>query len=202
MVNNFIKSQMYHRKSPNLIKLGFDFSKPVEQEYKRIQSILSSEYLIKGESMLTIMKKYNIPSSRTMDILFNLFNIESRSFSNAVGNAVKQKRLNPGYRDFQHIYHKTWYGEEVYLRSTYELEYAKQLDKEKELYYTESIRIKYYDSKLQKYRIAIPDFYLPHKNMLVEIKAKYWYDEENMNDKKAEYKKNGYNFKLILDKEE
>lgn len=201
MLTEFLKSQMLNRKSANLTKLGFDFSKPVEDEYQRIQSLLSTDYLIKCESMLSIMKKYKIPSSRTMDILFRLFDIEARSFAAATSTSLLQNRAEPRRRKYQHIRHTSWYGASIYMRSSYELDYAKQLDEQKIMYYCESVRIQYYDSVQQKYRIAVPDFYLPETNTIVEIKATYWYDKQNMDDKSAEYQKNGYNFKLILDKE-
>ena len=51
-------------------------------------------------------------------------------------------------------------------------------------------------------RVAIPDFYLPETNTIVEIKSNYFYDEQNMLDKHKEYKRHGYNFKLILEREE
>lgn len=38
--------------------------------------------------------------------------------------------------------------------------------------------------------------------MIVEIKSNYIFDKQNMIDKSKVYKKLGYNFKLILDKQE
>ena len=90
-------------------------------------------------------------------------------------------------------------GNNYFLRSTYELEYAKKLDIAQIKYLTENIRLKYFDTTKRKYRIAVPDFYLPESNTLVEIKSTYWYDEQNMKDKFSAYKENGFNYKLILD---
>ena len=100
MLDTFIKSQLYTRKSPNLKKLGFDFSKPVDEEFRRIQLLISTEYNVKCESMLTIMKKYKIPSSRTMDILFRLFAIDSRSFSDSIKTALVTVDQNQGVENF------------------------------------------------------------------------------------------------------
>ena len=72
LIQQFLKSQFYKNKSPNLIKLGFNYDNDLNSEFFKIQSMLYSEYHIKCESMLTIMKKFNIPSSRTMDIIFKL----------------------------------------------------------------------------------------------------------------------------------
>ena len=63
-------------------------------------------------------------------------------------------------------------------------------------------RILYWDSQIQVQRTAIPDFYLPDSNMIVEIKSDYTYDEPNMKDKLKSYKKHGYDFKLILEHKE
>jgi len=66
----------------------------------------------------------------------------------------------------------------------------------------ETIRIEYFDTILQSKRIAIPDFYLPETNGIVEIKSSWTYDEQNMKDKVKEYRKLGYDFKLMLNKKE
>ena len=96
-------------------------------------------------------------------------------------------------------YHETWYGEKVYLRSSYEFEYALILDAEKTMYYVEYLRIKYYDTVRQQYRCAVPDFYLPETNEIVEIKSIYTLNIQNMKDRAVSYKKLGYGFRLLLD---
>jgi hypothetical protein len=47
ILQNFLKSQFYKNKSPNLIKLGFDYDKNAEAEFLKIQSMLYTEYHIK-----------------------------------------------------------------------------------------------------------------------------------------------------------
>jgi len=198
----FIQSQLYKRKSQNLERLGFNYTTDAELEYFKIQKLLYQEYHIKCESMLTIMKKYEIPSSRTMDILFRLFDIDARSLSTAQTNALTIGRSDA----HEHLkftakqqWHKTWEGKDVYLRSSYELTYAKELDDKKIKYDTECMRILYFDSQEQKHRVAIPDFYLPDSNTIVEIKSTYWLNEENMKDKSQEYQRLGFKFQLIVD---
>lgn len=198
----FIQSQLYKRKSKNLERLGFNYTTDAELEYFKIQKLLYQEYHIKCESMLTIMNKYEIPSSRTMDILFRLFDIEARSLSSAQTYALAQGRSDV-HEHFKFTakqqWHKTWEGKDVYLRSSYELAYAKELDEKKIRYDTECMRILYFDSQEQKHRVAIPDFYLPDSNTIVEIKSDYWLNEENMKDKSQEYQRLGFNFQLIVD---
>lgn len=200
LIETFSKSQFYKNKSPNLIKLGFDYDQPIESEFLKIQSMLYTEYHIKCESMLTLMKKFNIPSSRTMDIIFRLFDIEARSFSEGMRNAISSNRVNmPHNTTFKHIFHKTWFGETFCLRSSYEEEFAKQLDQSQTKYFVEHLRIKYFHTNQKRYRIAIPDFYLPDTNTIVEVKSTYWLDEDEMRDKKSAYVSLGYKFVLNLE---
>ena len=200
MINNFFNSQFYKRRSKNLEKLGFDFSKDHSDEYYKIQSMIYTEYHIKCESMLTLMKQFNIPSSRTMDIVFRLFNIEARSFSESAINALETERaqVRTGIV-YKTIYHKSWFGETFCLRSSYEEDYAKELDKSQTKYFVEHLRIKYFSKTENRYRIAIPDFYLPDTNTIVEVKSTYWLNEEEMRNKKDAYINLGYKFKLNLD---
>ena len=51
-------------------------------------------------------------------------------------------------------------------------------------------------------RVAIPDFYIPNTNTIVEIKSTYTLDVQNMKDKVKKYKELGYDFKLILNHQE
>ncbi len=88
-----------------------------------------------------------------------------------------------------------------FLRSSYELEFAKQLDKRKIYYEVEDLRIEYYDTQKQKSRISIPDFYIPSDNQIIEIKSNYTLDKINMLDRAKEYIKQGYKFLLVLDGE-
>ena len=66
----------------------------------------------------------------------------------------------------------------------------------------ENFRILYWDSRKLHQRIAIPDFYLPESNTIVEIKSSWTHDIQNMKDKFKSYKEHGYKCKLILDKKE
>ncbi len=196
----FTSSQLYKRKSINLSKIGFIYENDHREEYFKIQRLLNKEYQIKCESMLTIMKNFQIPSSRTMDILFRLFDIEARSFTDASNNALIQNRthIRNSFNSSQQ-WHKTWEGKDVYLRSSYELNFAKHLDEQRIKYDTECMRILYFDTTTGKNKVAIPDFYLPASNTIVEIKSTYWLDETNMKDKSKEYQNLGFNFQLIVD---
>lgn len=200
---------MYRQKSKNLLKLGCDFTNPnTEEEYFKIQSLLTTEYHILCESQLSIMKKYQIPSSRTMDILFRVFDITSRSLSDARYTSDMMGRqpfeFTPGgiFKNCKRGWHKTWDGKLVYLRSSYEFNYAEILDSQKIKYDCENLRIKYFDTQENRYRVAVPDFYLFESKTIVEIKSSYTLDTINMDDRIKSFLEAGFNFKLILDGQE
>lgn len=201
---SFIKSQSYVRQSPNLSKLGFDFSNhDSKAEYQKIHHLLSTEYLILGESMLTLQAKYDIPSARTLHDLFKLFEIEARSFSNANRLALTKKRATmPCCYKYKTGWHTTWDQKQVFLRSSYEFDYAKILDELKTPYEVEALRIKYYSTNEGKYRIAVPDFLLPCAHTIVEIKSLYTYDRQQMKDKFCAYQALGYKTILVLEGKE
>jgi len=52
---------------------------------------------------------------------------------------------------------------------------------------------------MNKQRVAIPDFYLPETNTIVEVKSKWTFDKQNMIDRRNAYLKLGYNFKLLYE---
>lgn len=196
----FIQSQSYKRKSINLVKLGFDFNNQnVEEEYYKLQSLLYSEYHILCNSMPEIMKKYNIPSSKTLFDLFERCDIEKRNLSEAsiVGIEYSRVVLPEGDRKYKNGWHKTWDGTSVYLRSSYEFKFAHKLDEMKIKYDCECLRIKYFSTEHSKYRIAIPDFLLIDYNIIVEIKADYHLNQIEMDDKMIEYKRLGYKALVI-----
>ena len=76
------------------------------------------------------------------------------------------------------------------------------LDEQHIDYEVESLRIEYYDNNKKCYRIAIPDFYIPSTNTIVEIKSNYTLNVQNMLDKKLAYENAGYKFQLILEHKE
>jgi len=90
----------------------------------------------------------------------------------------------------------------VYLRSSFEFEFAKELDGQKIEYEVEFKHIKYFDTQLNEYRCAIPDFYIPSTNTIVEIKSTWTLNKQEMIDKFKAYRELGYNCKLICDHKE
>ena len=149
------------------------------------------------------MFNYKSGSANFIKLLKSL-NIKIKNIKNAISEAYLEGRivLQKSYNSYKQGWHTTWDNKEVYLRSSYEFDYAKKLDEDKIPYEVESLRIKYWDSQRQEFRCAIPDFYLPATNEIVEIKSRWTLDEQLMKDKIKEYKKLGYNVKVICDYKE
>ena len=130
-------------------------------------------------------------------------NIPSKSSKIANKENYLEGRLKVvGCPRYVQQWHTTWNGKEVYLHSSYELDYAKELDEQQIDYEVEYFHIKYWDSQKQSYRCAIPDFYIPSTNTIVEIKSSWTLDKQNMRDKMKAYQEFGYNTKLICDHKE
>lgn len=175
-------------------------TKDVETEFNRIKEHLKYLYEDKNLSLQEIGELYNCKFPNNLSKIFNYLNITKRSRKEVSKNAVLNGRLSlcSSFK-FKTTYHTTWNNKEVYLRSSYELDYAKELDKQKVNYEVEFLRIKYFDTQRNEYRCAIPDFYLPETNTIVEIKSDWTLDIQNMKDKFKTYKELGYDCKLICE---
>lgn len=204
------------RQSPKFfnkfIPFGLDisklYSKEFIEEHNKVKLLLYKEYVENCLSPADIYKKYNCKdyfnNSETLLHIFKKWNFPIRGYSKAVTNAWICGNLNEGeiHTQYNCGWHTSWNNKEVYLRSSYELDYAKELDKQQIDYEVEFKHIKYWDSQKQKYRCAIPDFYIPSTNTIVEIKSTYTLDKQNMIDKFKVFRELGYNCKLICDHNE
>ncbi len=199
------KHNIQHFKT--LIKY-FEFDKTklgtieVEKEFLRIREILYNLYWNKHLSTTEIAKLYNYPSPCNLTgKVFVYLNIPNKKCKEANLENVLEGRNNSlqSPKKYKQEWHKTWEGKEVFLRSSYEIDYANELDKKKIKYEVESLKIKYFNTNLNEYHCAIPDFYLPEINTIVEIKSTWTLDIQEMKDKVKSYKEYGYNFKLILE---
>lgn len=196
----------------SLIKyFGFDKSKygtvDVEDEFNRIKDILYDLYWNKHKSSTEIAKQFNYtsnPTNITQKIFKQILHIPVKTCKQSTQENFIENRINLGEANNQYVHgwHITWNNKEVYYRSQYELDYANELDSKQIDYEMETLRIKYFDSQTNEFRCAIPDFYIPSENMIVEIKSSYTLDVQNMKDKFIEYRNKGYNCKCICDKKE
>lgn len=196
-----------YRLFKSLEKFGFDKQKigsvEIYDEYYRIKKVLTEEYKNHIDDKL-LNEKYNYTSGLSnFHKLLKSMEIETKPIKERLSEAYLLGKINiQSSTHFQSEWHTTWDNNEVYLRSSYEIDYAKELDKNHIKYEVEYLRIKYFDTIENIYRCAIPDFYLPDTNTIVEIKSIYTLNIQNMKDKFLTYKNLGYNTKLILEHKE
>ena len=193
-------------RSKVFIKLGFDInrmgSSEFYSEYERIVELIKFEYY--SSSMVEIGEKFNI-NYQTVFMMIKNIGLNTRTLSDSLILAYKKGRFespNVNIYPYKSGYHISWEGNKYWYRSSYELEYCKILDESKIRYEIEKINIQYFDTQLGRERTAVPDFCLIDTNEIVEIKSSWTYNEQNMIDKFKEYKKLGFNVKLILDHKE
>ena len=191
----------------NLEKFGFNKDVigtiDIYGEFLRVRNLI--EDLYKSHiSEEELKNKYNYTSGLSnFHKLLKTLNIPIRTLSEAQKESILMgKRHESSNSQYQTEWHTTWDGKEVFLRSSYEIDYANYLDENKVEYEVESLRIKYYDTQKKEYRCAIPDFYIKNKNEIIEIKSTWTLNVQNMKDKFAEYIRLGYNPKLILEHKE
>ena len=196
----------------NLIPFGFDYSKlgtiDYINEYKKVIELLKYEYFENKLSSREIFIKYDcIKYFKYESVIRNIFkteHIKIRSNSESLKNAIETGVIKMDFNSVKYKteHHISWENKTFLLRSSYEIDFANMLDEKKIAYEVEFLRITYFDTQEECERIAIPDFYLPEINTIVEIKSTWTLDPINMIDKVKAYKENGYNFKLILEHKE
>lgn len=166
--------------------------------------LLYSLYFTHEISTIEIAEKFKIPKKRAYLIANFLkeHGFSLRKPSEASALVYKNNRIPRGkHKNYKTGYHTTWFNYTFHYRSSYELIFAKHLDEQKLTYEYESKKIRYYDTQKKQWRYAIPDFYIPSMNTIVEIKSQWTYDPTNMKDKEKFYKKAGYSFNLLLDED-
>lgn len=193
-----------------LIPFGFDYStigtiNYIEEFYKATKLLLS-EYFDNKLSTQQIYKKYNCQEYFRCEGTLRYFlkqklKQNTRNLSEAQYNSIENGTHTFDSYSFQFKteYHISWNNQVYLLRSSYESEYANLLDNQKIQYEVEKLKIKYFDTQMNKQRVAIPDFYLPETNTIVEVKSKWTFDKQNMIDRRNAYLKLGYDFKLLYE---
>ena len=147
-----------YRLLPGLIKyFGFDESVigtiKIYEEFQRIKDLLENEYHHNSLSLNDLVDKYNHYDAGSMAAILSSLDIKRRNLSDASAEAYVSGKFNVEYvTRFKRGWHTTWDGNKVFYRSSYELEYAQQLDVQKIEYEMESKRFWYWDSKEQKQR--------------------------------------------------
>lgn len=193
----------------NLVPFGFDVRTigtiNINKEYFKTKNLLLSEYIDNKLSPKEIAYKYNyIYKSENLLHVLKKMNVNTRSSSDSVRNAILTGRLNNNLNDitnykFKQGWFKKWNGDKIFYRSSYELDYINLLNEHKVDFEVEYFRIEYWDTIQQKYRVAIPDIYIKNENKIIEIKSNFTFNKQNIIDKFNEYIKMGYNVELELE---
>jgi hypothetical protein len=176
----------------------------VYEEYDRIKNLLHQEYWELGNTLSMIAKKYKYTKNvGDFSAILRSLGIKFRTTSEANKLAILLNRTPQNIKSkyFSHGWHTTWEGTNIYYRSSYELDFAQYLDNLKLSYEVEKIRLEYWDTQENEFRIAICDFYLPLYNVVIEVKSSYTLDVINMQDRIAEYRKSGYVPYICYDKQ-
>ena len=213
--NDFCKKHNFLRLMGFVEHLGFNSKTigtiKVFEEFNRVRDMVYDLYWNKGLSLIDLGKKFNYSNKigfMPTNVLDNL-EIPRRSHSEATTNSILIGKKNFDFFNDSSFKanlvsekHQSWTGETFFLRSSYEIDYANFLDNSKILYKVEYLKIKYFDSTKNRERIAIPDFYLPDTNEIIEIKSDFTLIIQEMLDKFKAYKEAGYSVKLILEHKE
>lgn len=195
----------------NFLIKSFNFDKTVIgnkikvlNELNKIQKQLYKDYYVDELSLNEISKKYNFKGFGNITTLFKMFDFKIRDLKTAGFLSYKNGKNGnqESFNRFKSGYHTSWNGQKFFLRSSYEFDFANELDKNKIEYEVETLRIEYFDTQKNRMRIAIPDFYLPVTNEIIEIKSEWTYNKQNIIDKFKEYVSLGYKPKLILEHKE
>ena len=212
--NEFCKKHNFQQLMGFVKHLGFDSTTigtvKVFDEFERIRSLIYDLYWNQGQSCNELGKRFGYPGNSTITKVFEHLDIPRRTFEESTRVAILKGRLvlpeivnETGLaKNIQQGWHTTWTGGDVFLRSSYELDYAKYLDENSISYSVENLRIEYFDTQQNKTRVAIPDFYISSTNEIIEIKSDFTLDIQEMLDKFETYKNLGYIPKLILEGKE
>ena len=178
-------------------------SRSLEDSELEAKKILSRLYFEEKESLLSLSKRFGI----CKDTVKYYVGEKLRNSGEATKLAFETGRKNltdsdtPNYC-FKQGTHTSWEGHKFHFRSSWEEQYMQELDKKKVPYLYEAFRIRYFDTQKSEERVAVPDFFLPDTNTIVELKSSYTYDEQNMKDRFKAYQERGYKTILLLDWQE
>jgi hypothetical protein len=162
---------------------------------------LSKEYFTNKSGLIQIREKFGLMFN-TVHFFFKKNGINLRTLSKAQKNAIKEGRKSyPVCKKYETGYHTTWYGKEVFYRSSYEKRMMEILDNRKEMYFYEVLKVEYeFDNEFHTH---ITDFYLPERNLVIEMKGEWFQkrDKDILEAKKNAVISEGY-YHIMLGKKE
>ncbi len=122
-----------------------------------------------------------------------------RKIAKALKKAVAEGRVKPNLGGFKTKYQRT-NGKLLMLRSRWEAEVAKLLDKLNVTWQYEPFYVKYFNTEKRLMSNTLPDFYIPEQNLIIEVKGAS-ISLPKTKDKIRWLHKQGYNVLLIGRKE-
>lgn len=191
------------------------------QDYQKITKEQTEPYFCskcvkKMKTKFTLINKYGVDNiSKSLEIkerkketCLNNYLVDNPSKS----DFIKQKKCetslkNCGFKfptqNREHLYERIKNG--VKINKIDELTYQGSYEKDFILKYKDKIKIEnglsieYYFNNEKK--IYHSDFFIPEKNLVVEVKSTYWYNKNlEICKAKEKYSKKKYNYLMILDK--
>lgn len=188
----------FAQKMPTFSKLGFNTGS-LRERNEQLSSLVEDLHT-EGRYITEICKELGLHDVTVRKILKSR-NLRLYTPSEVQTICAKSRKGSfPTEHRYKTGMHTSWEGKKFYYRSSYELEFARSLDDQRIPYEMEPFRILYWDSEKERERVAIPDFYLPETNELVEIKSSWTYNKQNMEDRFKAFREEGYKPVLILDK--
>lgn len=165
-------------------------SKKIIVEYACCINRIKEMY--KNNSLISLSKHVGHPNPGNLGKIFKSLKIKTDNKSDALQKSIQQGRATIPQSTYT-LYKSGWYEAKnknrYFYRSSYELKFIQFLELNNIDFEMEK-PVVYFDSVKNKQRIAMPDFFI--KNLIVEIKSKYTFDEQNMIDKFKSYILNGY----------
>ena len=121
----------------------------------------------------------------------------------AFGNKIS-KKLRDGIKSGRIKLSKSWKKvkyKNLILRSEWERIMADFLDKKGFVWEYETKRVPYFDSERKINATTIPDFYIPSKNLVIEVKSNAEFNSQKTKDKARGINEQGFKFILVGRKE-
>ena len=183
-------------------KLGLNEG-PLKRRFEEAVRLVRRWYFENKESICQISEKTGLQYGAVRYLLtVNGGVTRDHSESSKVSLETGRRKETPCSFKFKQGTHTSWEGNKFHFRSSWEEQYMQELDEKRVPYLYEAFRIRYFDTQKNEERIAVPDFFLPETNTIVELKSSYTYDERNMKDRFKSYQEKGYKTILLLDWEE
>lgn len=182
-------------------KVGIPEEGSLSERFRVFIDILKVKYFEENLGLSGMSQELGL-NQTTIREAFKKAGIPLRSIGEGTRVAIEEGRLDPGSsRRFHTGVHISWQGYECKYRSSWELKFMEELDAKKVPYIFEFKWIKYWNSENKREQLALPDFYLPETNEIIELKSEYsiYGKVQELKDKFRAYKDLGYKPKLLLD---